>query len=312
MRTPPLVAVGAVLAALSVSGGPAAAAPPDEPTAKIEAAAEAAMEAWITTVGGHVFTGTVACGIDAVSSHSAYCYAHTDTGIVAASSPIPDPPGSDWQFTLLAGSIGTDGNVAIPTTVPQQPQPTVAAPPLTTVPTPTVAEPAPSTSATALRRSARACSSSTSTSRPVAIRLQAPTSATGSGGQRPTTRLDSIISNAIILGPAVADIVATDVAFSSQGCGTWTPYVAPPAPATTFGPGAYVVGSDIAPGTYEASGGADCYWRRLGGFTADLEDILAIENMTQPGSVVIEATDVGFESAECGTWTLISGDSLTG
>ena len=311
MRTPPLVAIGAVLAALSVSGGLAAAAPPDEPTAKIEAAAEAAMEAWITTVGGHVFTGTVACGIDAVSSHSAYCYAHTDTGIVAASSPIPDPPGSEWQFTLLAGSIGTDGNVAIPTTVPQQPQPTVVAPPLTTVPTPTVAEPAPSTSATA-----------TTFGEGMQLvnvdvapgRYQAAGSDFCYWERRSAAddEMDSIISNAIILGPAVADIVATDVAFSSQGCGTWTPYVAPPAPATTFGPGAYVVGSDIAPGTYEASGGADCYWRRLGGFTADLEDILAIENMTQPGSVVIEATDVGFESAECGTWTLISGDSLTG
>ena len=46
---------------------------------------------------------------------------------------------------------------------------------------------------------------------------------------------DSIIANAIVSGPVVADIVATDVAFSSSGCGTWRPYSPPAAPVTTFG-----------------------------------------------------------------------------
>lgn len=284
------------------------AAPPDEPTAKIEAAAEVALEAWVMSLGGGVFRGTVACGIDAVSSHTAYCYAHTDTGIIAASSPLPDPRGSDWQFTLLAGSIGADGNVAIPTSVPQQPSPTVAAPPLTTVPIPTVAESAPP--ATSGELTSTFGEGKQLVNVDVAPgRYQAPGSdfCYWERLSAANNDLDNLISNAIIHGPAVADIVATDVAFSSQGCGTWAPYVAPPAPATTFGTGAYVVGSDIAPGTYEANGGTDCYWRRLGSFTADFEDLLAIENMTQPGTVVIEATDVGFEASECGTWTLVSG-----
>jgi hypothetical protein len=29
--------------------------------------------------------------------------------------------------------------------------------------------------------------------------------------------------------------------------------------------------------------------------------------MTTPGHVVIEDTDVGFDSSDCGTWTLVTG-----
>jgi hypothetical protein len=122
-----------------------------------------------------------------------------------------------------------------------------------------------------------------------------------------TDDADAIISNAIVHGPVVADILATDVAFNSSRCGTWSPYTPPAAPVDTFGPGTYVVGSDIVAGTYEAEGGRDCYWRRLGGFSADFDELLAIDNMTTPGHVVIEDTDVGFDSSDCGTWTLVSG-----
>ena len=117
---------------------------------------------------------------------------------------------------------------------------------------------------------------------------------------------DVILANAIVHGPVVADILDTDVAFNSSGCGMWAPYMPPAAPVDTFGPGTYVVGSDIVPGTYEADGGPDCYWRRLGGFSAGFDELLAIENMTTIGQVIIEATDVGFDSVDCGTWTLVS------
>jgi hypothetical protein len=132
----------------------------------------------------------------------------------------------------------------------------------------------------------------------------------------PDEALESVIANAIVTGgPAVVDIVATDVAFSSSGCGQWVPYTPPATMLTSFGPGVYVVGSDIAPGTYAAEGGSDCFWRRLAGFSGDFDQLIEIENMTGPGNVVVEASDVGFESSQCGTWTPVrpgAGDGQSG
>ena len=60
------------------------------------------------------------------------------------------------------------------------------------------------------------------------------------------------------------------------------------------------------PGTYSAEGDENCYWRRLSGFTGDFDQLIDIDNLDAPGDVVIEATDVGFQSNECGTWTLVA------
>ncbi|WP_197522643.1 hypothetical protein, partial [Occultella aeris] len=50
-----------------------------------------------------------------------------------------------------------------------------------------------------------------------------------------------------------------------------------PAPAPVqFGAGTLRVGTDVAPGTYRASTGADsCYWERLAGFSGEFDDIIA-------------------------------------
>jgi hypothetical protein len=123
----------------------------------------------------------------------------------------------------------------------------------------------------------------------------------------PDTELDSILANNIVSdGPVVADILAGDVAFNSSGCGEWVPYTPPPTQLTSFGSGVFVVGSDIPAGTYAGEGGEDCYWHRLSGFSADFGELIDIQNMTEPGRVVIEPTDVGFQSDGCGTWTLLT------
>ena len=76
-------------------------------------------------------------------------------------------------------------------------------------------------------------------------------------------------------------------------------------PLTSFGDGTYVVETDIQPGTYHTSGGEDCYYKRLSGFGGTDADIIAIENPDGPAIVTIAATDKGFLSANCGTWTLM-------
>jgi hypothetical protein len=92
-----------------------------------------------------------------------------------------------------------------------------------------------------------------------------------------------------------------------------TPITPPPAtvppptnpPATkTFGDGVWIVGVDIAPGTYrtDASPGW-CYAARLSGFSGELDDVIVNELSYDPLIVTIEATDAGFSSEDCDLWT---------
>ena len=130
------------------------------------------------------------------------------------------------------------------------------------------------------------------------------------------TRLDGVtgaVSETITVGLGdgreIVDIAPTDAGFSSTGCGFWITYSPPPAPVTEFDDGAYVVGSDIQPGTYEAPGGPNCGWFRVSGFGGTVADIIEalylLEDPDPDGAVTvtIQPTDIGFTSSDCGTWT---------
>jgi hypothetical protein len=82
------------------------------------------------------------------------------------------------------------------------------------------------------------------------------------------------------------------------------PAPATPAAALTFGSGAKIVGRDISPGTYRNMGGGFCYWERLRGFGGTLSEIIANGLGEGPWVVTISATDKGFDSTRCGSWTL--------
>lgn len=76
-------------------------------------------------------------------------------------------------------------------------------------------------------------------------------------------------------------------------------------PASSFGDGTHIVGTDIEPGTYRSSG-ERCYWERLSGFSGTSED--RITNGSNRGGstiVTIDPTDTAFESSRCGTWELV-------
>jgi hypothetical protein len=74
---------------------------------------------------------------------------------------------------------------------------------------------------------------------------------------------------------------------------------------TTFPNGMYIVGVDIEPGTYKSSGNQGCYYAKLSDFTGSLSSILANNNTDTPAIVTISASDKGFQSKNCGTWTRI-------
>ncbi|WP_026256047.1 hypothetical protein [Mycobacterium sp. 155] len=68
--------------------------------------------------------------------------------------------------------------------------------------------------------------------------------------------------------------------------------------------GTFVVGKDIAPGTYASAGpvgdGA-CYWKRIGD---DQNPIIDNAMTKKPQTVAIEPTDKAFKTSGCQAWTL--------
>jgi hypothetical protein len=68
-----------------------------------------------------------------------------------------------------------------------------------------------------------------------------------------------------------------------------------------IGDGTHKVPSDIAPATYRSTGDGTCYWARLAGFSAELDDITANGN-NAPEIVTVGKQDAGFETQGCGDW----------
>jgi hypothetical protein len=85
-----------------------------------------------------------------------------------------------------------------------------------------------------------------------------------------------------------------------------TPPTPTPQPPSTpqFKDGNFVVGTDIQPGTYRTrKGSSGCYYSRLSGFSGSLDEIITNANTNAPAVITIAATDKGFKSTRCGTWT---------
>ena len=81
----------------------------------------------------------------------------------------------------------------------------------------------------------------------------------------------------------------------------------------SFGPGTYLVGSDIRPGRYKAgvaSGSFGCSWSRLNDTDGELSSIIAISLITEGQTyVTVKATDVAFETSGCTEFALHTKDS---
>jgi hypothetical protein len=110
------------------------------------------------------------------------------------------------------------------------------------------------------------------------------------------------------IGAAMTQAVGMFPGGAPTAAPTQPPVTQPPVPvgpATSFDDGTFVVGADVAAGTYRAPGdpSGGCYWERLSGFGGTVGEIIA--NDIKPGSAVvtIAPSDAGFHSSGCGTWT---------
>jgi hypothetical protein len=119
---------------------------------------------------------------------------------------------------------------------------------------------------------------------------------------------NDIITNDFTNVTAVVTISATDKGFKTSGCGTWTSNLAPITGSRTaaFGGGTYIVGTDIAAGTWKSSGGTGCYWERDKGFGGSIDDIITNDFVNASAVVTIKSSDRGFKATEnCGSWSKI-------
>jgi hypothetical protein len=103
----------------------------------------------------------------------------------------------------------------------------------------------------------------------------------------------------------VVDLQPADYAFQTNAaCGTWSsqPRLGPQA---EIRPGAWVVGSQVRPGTYRSTAGVGCYWERLRDFSRATDSVIASQVISNAGTVfvTVESTDAGFSTdAACGIW----------
>src|SRR5690606_38402680 len=117
------------------------------------------------------------------------------------------------------------------------------------------------------------------------------------------SRDEDIISDSLDEnGYSVVTILPSDAGFESECCGQLSPDLSAvtASPQAPFSDGTYIVGTDIAPGTWTTSDATDtCYWERTSGFGASFEEVL--DSGIDGPTVTIAPTDVGFYTAGCGT-----------
>jgi len=120
--------------------------------------------------------------------------------------------------------------------------------------------------------------------------------------------LQEIIANDIASARAIVTIDANDAGFRSEDCGTWSTDLSPITASQTapFDDGTWIVGVDIAPGTWRNDDSSEsCYWERVSDFSGEFDALIANEFSSAIQTVTISATDAGFKSERCGTWTRI-------
>jgi len=121
-----------------------------------------------------------------------------------------------------------------------------------------------------------------------------------------TGSFNAIIDNDFGSGRRMVTISAGDVAFESDGCGSWRRFDGTGKLASTMpSDGVFAVGADIRSGTYASTGSSSCYWARLSTASGDLDAINDNDFGYGRRMVQITSYDRFFETSGCGGWTRI-------
>ncbi len=130
----------------------------------------------------------------------------------------------------------------------------------------------------------------------------------------------AFVTTDLAIGHSITTVQPFDVGFYSDGCGQWilVPNVTDFKNVvrntnTQFDDGVYIVGRDIAPGTYISSAieGEICFWSRLTGFDGDPFNRMNIYASGGQAIATILPSDAGFRSFGCGKWSALDERSPT-
>ncbi|HMG41890.1 MAG TPA: hypothetical protein VK611_11205 [Acidimicrobiales bacterium] len=114
------------------------------------------------------------------------------------------------------------------------------------------------------------------------------------------------ITHGISARPLV-EVLPTDDAVKSNGCGPWVPYSPPASPATTVSDGDWLVGSDLIAGRYQAASPperlSECYWERDDSFLYEFGG-WSENNIVDRRTVVDLTAGERFTTKGCGPWML--------
>lgn len=119
----------------------------------------------------------------------------------------------------------------------------------------------------------------------------------------------AFVTSDLAVNRSIATVQPFDLGFYSDGCGFWNSvsYVTDlenVVRSTRFDDGVYIVGRDIAPGTYVSSviEGEICFWSRMTGFDGDPFKRINVYASEGQAIATILPSDTGFRSFGCGEW----------
>jgi len=121
--------------------------------------------------------------------------------------------------------------------------------------------------------------------------------------------LDAIVANDnVASGNAYVQVGGAARYFEANGFTEWVKVPAKPTgpKATSFpGEGMYMVGVDIAPGTYRAKSDGSGYWARLSNASGELGGIIANDNVLSSTTTIVEirSGDAFFKTSGFDQWT---------
>ena len=104
------------------------------------------------------------------------------------------------------------------------------------------------------------------------------------------------------------EILTSDAAFWSEGCGWWTQILTPPSatPTDPFGNGTWLVPHEIAPGKWQNSDSSEgCSWTQLSGLSGEPSAVIASGVTNSIATMEITGGEMAFDSWGCGTWTRV-------
>jgi DnaJ domain len=104
------------------------------------------------------------------------------------------------------------------------------------------------------------------------------------------------------------EILPSDAAFWSEGCGWWTQILTPPSatPTDPFGNGTWLVPREIAPGKWQNSDSSEgCSWTQLSSLSGEPSAVIASGVTNSIATMEITGGEMAFDSWGCGTWTRV-------